>query len=194
MKRRHVVLMPLAALALSSPCQAEPVTPSLTVCEAAPFIPTGEVPDLQGQWDFLMMVGSEPSPGGLALGPMDDAYAGSLTPYRTNTVAVRRLTLVGGTVSMSVASREGEVRFEGRLTGNPDTMCGTVMYHGGQRLPMVAVRRPTRYASRQAAPSSSTAASPSPALPAGHTGPIAPRPTDTVDSASAGSTALSAAE
>lgn len=88
-----------------------------------------------------MQVGDEPSPGVMALGPMDGAYAGSLTPYRTNTVAVRRLELVGGAIRMSVASREGEVLFEGRLTGNANTMCGTVLYHGGQRLPMVAVRR-----------------------------------------------------
>lgn len=145
MKRLHAVITLAAALAASSPLRAEPVTPSLAACEAAPFVPPGEAPDLQGQWDFLMQVGDRPSPGLLALGPMDGAYAGSLTPYATNTVAVRRLTLTGGAVSMSVASREGEVRFEGRLTGNPDTMCGTVHYHGGQTFPMVAVRRPTSY-------------------------------------------------
>lgn len=148
MKCLHAVLTLSAALAVSAPLRAEPATPSLAVCEAERFVPTGEAPDLQGQWDFLMQVGSAPSPGILALGPMDGAYAGSLTPYRTNTVAVRRLTLDGGAVSMSVASREGEVRFEGHLTGNPNTMCGTVLYHGGQRLPMVAVRRPTSYVPR----------------------------------------------
>jgi hypothetical protein len=79
---------------------------------------------------------------------MDGAYAGSLTPYRTNTVVVRRLTLDRGAVNMSVASREGEVRFEGHLTGRADTMCGKVFYHGGQVLPMVAVRRPTNYVRR----------------------------------------------
>lgn len=145
MKRLHAVLILTAALAVAVPVRAQPVTPSLAACEAAPFVPASEAPDLQGQWDFLMLVGSTPSPGLLALGPMDGAYAGSLTPYRTNTVAVRRLTLDGGTVRMSVASREGEVVFEGRLTGTPDTMCGTVHYHGGQKLPMVAVRRPTTY-------------------------------------------------
>lgn len=145
MKCLHAVVTLSAALAVFSPLRAEPTTPSLAACEAAPFVPAGEAPDLQGQWDFLMQVGERPSPGLMALGPMDGAYAGSLTPYATNTVAVRRLTLDGGTVSMSVASPEGEVRFEGHLTGNPDTMCGTVLYHGGQTFPMVAVRRPTTY-------------------------------------------------
>ena len=148
MRLGHVVLILATALAASSPARAEPGTPSLALCEAAPFVPAGEAPDLQGQWDFLMQVGSEPSPGLLALGPIDGAYAGSLTPYRTNTVAVRRLTLEGGAVTMSVASREGEVLFHGRLTGDADTLCGTVLYHGGQRLPMVAVRRPLRNAPR----------------------------------------------
>ncbi|MGH7027978.1 hypothetical protein [Brevundimonas sp.] len=148
MKHLHAVLILSAALAVAAPVRAQTMTPSLAACEAAPFVPAGEAPDLAGQWDFLMQVGSTPSPGLLALGHMDGAYAGSLTPYRTNTVAVRRLTLDGGAVKMSVASREGEVLFEGRLTGKPDTMCGTVLYHGGQRLQMVAVRRPTSYVPR----------------------------------------------
>lgn len=147
MKRLPAVLILPAALALAGPLQAQ-TTPSLAACEAAPFVPAGEAPDLAGQWDVLMQVGSAPSPALLALGHMDGAYAGSLTPYRTNTVAVRRLTLDRGAVNMSVASREGEVLFEGRLTGKPDTMCGTVLYHGGQRFQMVAVHRPTNYAPR----------------------------------------------
>jgi hypothetical protein len=150
MKCLYAVPILSAALAMSAPLRAQPVTPSLAACEAAPYVPAGEPPDLQGQWDFLMMVGETPSPGLMALGPMDGAYAGSLTPYRTNTVAVRRLTLDRGTVNMSVASREGEVRFEGHLTGRPDTMCGRVFYHGGQVLRMVAIRRPSNYVPRQA--------------------------------------------
>ena len=148
MKCLHVVPILSAALAMSAPLRAQPVTPSLSACEAAPYVPAGEAPDLQGQWDVLIQVGATPSPGLMALGPMDGAYAGSLTPYRTNTVAVRRLTLDRGAVTMSVASREDEVRFEGHLAGGPDTMCGRVMYHGGQVLRMVAVRRPTTYVPR----------------------------------------------
>jgi hypothetical protein len=143
-----VLLVLSATLAVPALLRAQPVTPSLAACEAEPYVPAGEAPDLQGQWDFLIQVGATPSPGLMALGPMDGAYAGSLTPYRTNTVAVRRLTLDGGAVNMSVASREGEVRFEGHLAGGPDTMCGRVLYHGGQVLRMVAVRRPAGYAPR----------------------------------------------
>ena len=148
MKCLFAVLILSAALAVPAPLRAQPVIPSLKLCEAAPYVPAGEAPDLQGQWDFLMQVGAEPSPGLMALGHIDGVYAGSLTPYRTNTVVVRRLTLDRGAVNMSVASREGEVRFEGHLTGRPDTMCGRVLYHGGQVLQMVAVRRPTSYLPR----------------------------------------------
>ena len=148
MKCLHAVLILSATLAMPASLRAEPVSPSLTACEAARYVPPGEAPDLAGQWDILMQVGAAPSPGLMALGHMDGAYAGSLTPYRTNTVVVRRLTLDRGAVNMSVASREGEVLFEGHLTGNPDTMCGTVLYHGGQRFQMVAVRRPTSYLPR----------------------------------------------
>lgn len=148
MKYLHAVPILSAALAMSAPLRAQVVTPSLTACEAAHYVPAGEAPDLQGQWDFLIQVGATPSPGLMALGHMDGAYAGSLTPYRTDTVVIRRLTLDRGAVNMSVASREGEVRFEGHLTGGPDTMCGRVLYHGGQVLQMVAVRRPTNYVPR----------------------------------------------
>lgn len=148
MNRLHTILILSAALAASSALCAQPSAPSLEACQAARFVPTGDAPDLQGQWDFLMQVGARPSRGVLALGPIDGAYAGSLTPETTNTVAVRRLTLDGGAVRMSVASREGEVLFDGHLAGKPDTMCGTVFYHGGQTFQMVAVRRPTTYVPR----------------------------------------------
>ena len=148
MKCLHAVLILSAALAVSEPLGAEPATPSLAACEAPRYVPTGEAPNLQGQWDFLMLVGEAPSPGLMALGPMDGAYAGSLTPYRTTTVAVRRLTLDRGAVNMAVATREGEIRFEGHLTGNGDTMCGTGLYHGGLTYRMVAVPRPTSYVPR----------------------------------------------
>lgn len=139
----HALPILSAALAVSAPLRAEPATPSPAACEAAPYVPAGEAPDLAGQWDFLIHGGAAPSPGLMALGHMDGAYAGSVTPYRTNTVVVRRLTLERGAVAMSVATHGGEVRFEGHLTGGPDTMCGRVLYHGGQEFQMVAVRRPT---------------------------------------------------
>lgn len=147
MKSLHAVLI-LSALAVSAPLPAQPTTPSLRACEAAPYVPAGEEHNLAGQWDFLIQAGETPSPGLMALGHIDGAYGGSVTPYRTNTAVVRRLTLDRGAVTMSVATGEGEVRFEGHLTGGPDTMCGRVLYHGGQVFRMVAVRRPTNSLAR----------------------------------------------
>ena len=101
----------------------------------------GGEPDLQGLWDFTMRVGERLSPGFFALGPVERGWAGSLTLYLTNTLAIRVLTVDGDSVRMVVASREGDVRFLGRLTDNGRTMEGIVEYHGGARLPMTATRR-----------------------------------------------------
>ncbi len=148
MKSLIAVSMLSAALASSAPSHAGGGTPALSACEAARFVPAGEAPNLQGEWDFLMQVGQSPSPGLMAIGPMDGGYAGSLTPYRTNTVVVRRLTLDGTAVNMSVATREGEIRFAGHLLGEGDTICGSGLYHGGVSYRLVAVRRPTTYVPR----------------------------------------------
>ena len=101
----------------------------------------GGGPDLQGLWDFTMRVGERTSPGFFVLGPVERGWAGSLTPYLTNTLAIRALTVDGDSVRMVVASREGDVRFLGRLTDKGRTMEGIVEYHGGARLPMTATRR-----------------------------------------------------
>ena len=101
----------------------------------------GDGPDLQGLWDFTMRVGERFSPGFFALGPVERGWAGSLTLYLTNTLAIRVLTVEGDSVRMVVASREGDVRFLGRLTDDARTMAGIVEYHGGARLPMTATRR-----------------------------------------------------
>ncbi len=101
----------------------------------------GSGPDLQGLWDFTMRVGERMSPGFFALGPVERGWAGSLTPYLTNTLAIRTLTVDGDSVRMVVASREGDVRFQGRLTDNGHTMEGIVEYHGGVLVPMRATRR-----------------------------------------------------
>lgn len=115
-----------------------------TVCAvAAPSAPivADSAPNLAGIWDFSIDLGTARSTGTMALGQMDDGYAGALTPDATNTVAIRKLTLRGDSVHMSVASREGDVLFDGRLA-NRHTLCGIVLYHGGKRYPMVATLRP----------------------------------------------------
>lgn len=101
----------------------------------------GGGPDLQGLWDFTMRVGDRSSPGFFALGPVERGWAGSITMYLTNTLAIRALTVDGDSVRMVVASREGDVPFHGRLTDGGRTMEGIVEYHGGARLPMTATRR-----------------------------------------------------
>jgi hypothetical protein len=108
----------------------------------------GGGPDLQGLWDFTMRVGERSSTGFFALGPVERGWAGSLTPDSTNTLAIRVLTVDGDSVRMVVASREGDVQFQGRLTDNGRTMEGIVDYHGGARLPMTATRRARRVVPR----------------------------------------------
>ncbi len=108
----------------------------------------GATPDLQGLWDFDMRVGERTSPGFIALGPVEGGWAGSLTLYLTNTLAVRTFTVAGDSLRMVVASREGDVRFLARLTDNGQVMEGIVEYHGGARYPMTATRRPRPVASR----------------------------------------------
>lgn len=105
-------------------------------------------PDLQGIWDFSMRAGDRTSPGFIALGPVEGGWAGSITMYLTNTLAVRRFTVEGDSLSMVVASREGDVTFRAKLRDDGRTMEGIVEYHGGARLPMVAQRRPQPVAPR----------------------------------------------
>lgn len=99
-------------------------------------------PDLQGLWDFEMRAGDRTSPGFFALGPVEQGWAGSITMYLTNTLAIRSLTVTGDSVRMVVASREGDVRFLARLVNSGRTMTGIVEYHGGALLPMTATLRP----------------------------------------------------
>ena len=111
---------------------------------AAEVLPGSAAPDLAGLWDFTITVGTASVRGEMALGHMDGAYAGALTPETTNTVVVRRLELAGDAIRMTVASGEGEVLFDGRLAPSGNSMCGIVTYHGGVRYPMTAMRRPGR--------------------------------------------------
>lgn len=119
--------------------QSTAATPPVQATASATTLGGG--PDLQGIWDFTMRVGERMSPGFFALGPVEGGWAGSLTLYLTNTLAIRVLTVEGDSVRMVVASPEGDVRFLARLTDDGRTMEGIVEYHGGARLPMTATRR-----------------------------------------------------
>lgn len=134
-----------AAFATPAAVAAEPATSIAMNCGAAATAPRGEAPNLHGNWDFLMDVGGTPSFGLLSIGLVDGGYGGSLTPVRTAPVVLRAITLTGDSIHMVVASREGDVLFDGRLSAKGDRMCGTVTYHNGHSFPMMAQKRPSAY-------------------------------------------------
>lgn len=144
-RRSAVSVAVLAATLLASgtaSAQSTRSTAATPPAQAAAGATTlGGSPDLQGLWDFTMRVGDRSSPGFLALGPVERGWAGSITMYLTNTLAIRAFTVDGDSVRMVVASREGDVRFLARLTDDGRTMQGIVEYHGGALLPMTATRR-----------------------------------------------------
>jgi len=108
----------------------------------------GEAPNLHGNWEFLMDVGGTPNFGLLSIGFVGDAYGGSLSLWMTAPVVVRKIDLTGNRFHMAVASREGDVLFDGTLSAKGDRMCGTVTYHGGRTFPAVAQKRPSAYQSQ----------------------------------------------
>ena len=132
-------ILSASGTASAQPTRSTAATPPVQAAANATTLGGG--PDLQGLWDFTMRVGDRSSPGFFALGPVERGWAGSLTLYLTNTLAIRALTVDGDSVRMVVASREGDVRFLARLTDDGRTMEGIVEYHGGARLPMTATRR-----------------------------------------------------
>jgi hypothetical protein len=134
-------LVAAAGLALPVAARAQG-NPAPTVACSAPFVRRDSVPDLAGLWDFRIDMGTSVATGTMALGHMDDGYAGALTPDATNTVAIRKLLVHGDSVHMRVASREGDVLFDGRLQGAGNALCGIVTYHGGKLFPMTATQRP----------------------------------------------------
>ncbi len=128
------------------PAQAAPST--AVTCDAGAAAAGGEAPNLHGHWDFLMVPRGTPSFGLMSIGFVGAEYGGSLAPARTAPVVLRKITVTGRDIHMVVASAEGDVLFDGKLSAKGDYMCGTVTYHGGETFPMVAQRRPTSYQSQ----------------------------------------------
>ena len=145
--KRPMMLALAVAFAAPDPAAAQPATIAMD-CGADSPTAAGETPNLHGHWDFLMDVGGTPSFGLMSIGRIDGGYGGSLTPTRTAPVDLRRITLTGERVHMVVASSEGDVLFDGRLSAAGDRMCGTVTYHGGRTFAMVAQKRPSAYRSQ----------------------------------------------
>jgi hypothetical protein len=141
-----------AALACAAvPAAASEAATVRLECSAEAATAGGEGPNLHGQWDFLMIPRGTPSFGLMSIGFVGADYGGSLAPARTAPVILRSITLTSNSVHMVVASREGDVLFDGRLSAKGDFMCGTVTYHGGETFPMVAQKRPSTYQSQSQA-------------------------------------------
>lgn len=147
MTRKHLSAICAAlmlVLSRTAPAQTQPpITPS-SVCGTAQRFKTvrDSAPNLSGIWDFKLDMGSAVSSGIMVLGALDDDYAGALTPSG-GAVAIRKLTLKGDAVHMRVASREGDVLFDGYLLATGKEFCGVVTYHGGKLYPMTVTRQET---------------------------------------------------
>ena len=149
MKMEYLMTLALtASFAASAAAAAQPATSIALNCDAGAANAGGEAPNLHGHWDFLMVPRGTPSFGLMSIGFVGAEYGGSLAPVRTAPVVLRRITLTGNSIHMVVASREGDVLFDGRLSAKGDFMCGTVTYHGGETFPMVAQKRPSTYQSQ----------------------------------------------
>jgi len=90
-----------------------------------------------------MDVAGVPSFGLLSLGTSGTELGGSLA-LSAGVVVVRSLSLDGHKVTIIVASREGDVRFDGSLASDGKRMCGIVSYHRGQKFEMIAQKRADR--------------------------------------------------
>jgi hypothetical protein len=109
----------------------------------APITKPIQSTDLSGLWDVVMDVAGVPSFGLLSLGTSGTELGGSLA-LSAGVVVVRSLSLDGHKVTMIVASREGDVRFDGSLASDGKRMCGIVSYHRGQKFEMIAQKRADR--------------------------------------------------
>jgi hypothetical protein len=147
MKMRHLITLVLAA-AVAAPAAAQPAGSIAVNCGAGAASDSAEAPNLHGNWDFLMDVGGTPNFGLLSIGIVDGGYGGSLALWMTAPVVLRSITFTGNSFHMAVASREGDVLFDGVLSAKGDRMCGTVTYHGGRTFPAVAQKRPSIYLSQ----------------------------------------------
>jgi hypothetical protein len=137
-----------AALAPPAALSAQPLPAIEVNCNAGAATADAEAPNLHGHWDFLMVPRGTPSFGVMSIGFVGADYGGSLAPARTAPVVLRKISLNGDRIHMVVASTEGDVLFDGRLSAKGDFMCGTVTYHGGETFPMIAQKRPSTYQSR----------------------------------------------
>lgn len=146
--RRSILLALTAAFAAPEAVATPPAASVAMTCDAGAEETGGEAPNLHGNWDFLMVPQGAPSFGVMSIGFVGAEYGGALVPARTAPVVLRKITLTGNRIRMVVASAEGDVTFDGRLSAKGDFMCGTVTYHSGATFPMMAQKRPSSYRSQ----------------------------------------------
>lgn len=146
--KRLMMLALVASFADCAEIAAQPATTIAVSCGTGAAPAVSDVPNLHGTWDFVMDVGGTPNFGLLSIGFVDDAFGGSLTLWMTAPVIVREMNLTGNRFHMAVASREGDVLFDGVLSAKSERMCGTVTYHGGRTFAAVAQKRPSTYQSQ----------------------------------------------
>lgn len=141
----------VAALAAPAVVAAQPAPAIAVNCGAPTAAAESEPLNLHGTWDFVMDVGGTPNFGLLSIGLVGSDYGGSLSLWSTAPVVLRELTVTGLSFHMAVASRDGDVLFDGVISTRGDRMCGTVTYHEGRKFPAVAQKRPTGYRPQQPA-------------------------------------------
>jgi hypothetical protein len=146
--KRLMTLTLAACLAAPAAVAAQPERAISLNCDAGAAAKGGETPNLHGHWDFLMVPRGAASFGLMSIGFVGADYGGSLAPTRTAPVVLRKISWTGDSIHMVVASTDGDVLFDGRLSAKGDFMCGTVTYHGGETFPMVAQKRPSTYQSQ----------------------------------------------
>lgn len=145
---KRLITLALAGYAMVQfPCAAQTATPVAVTCDAGTAAARTEPANLHGHWDFLMVPRGMASFGLMSIGFVGTEYGGSLAPVRTAPVVLRSISVTGDAIRMTVASLEGDVLFNGRLSAKGDFMCGTVTYHGGETFPMIAHKRPMTYQS-----------------------------------------------
>lgn len=146
--KRLVTLALTAALAAPAAVAAQPSPFIMANCVTGTDAARSEAPNLHGNWDFLMDVRGTPNFGLLSIGFVGNKYGGSLALWMTAPVVLREVTLTGDSFRMTVASSEGDVRFDGVLSAKGDRMCGTVTYHDGSSFAALAQKRPSTYRSQ----------------------------------------------
>ena len=135
------IIVGILLAAAAVPAGATEIVSMRFNCPSSPR--DGQTPEMPGTWDLVMDVGGIPSFGILSVGRSGQDVTGSIT-LNAGVAVVRSLKLEGRAVAMVVVTGEGEVRFDGSLSGDARRMCGIVTYHGGQKLQMVAQKKPDR--------------------------------------------------